>query len=277
MGMFSLILFQTDCVNLQQFNVVLPDSDELQKQLTEWKTMDAMTGQHPSLCIEIYLDIHGLDHKQSLVIRDLEGKKWDVASALDTANAASRSSSRNSKTTQVVLERWKVHVGDKNLVQPSELSDPLPNVYKKAVVAFRSLFAQLRLMEAYRYSKISAKQPASSLKLNYRISNGDFKSPHVDTLDLALYPTKQTEPVTETHPIPSTNSPVGPLCVTVESRTNCDFTVDDSESLLSSQFKGLDDTYFEQKAHQIPGSLPVNKMNAQESPDIGQAYGSLST
>jgi autophagy-related protein 13 len=241
--------------------------------------MDAMAGQHPSLCIEIYLDIHGLDHKQSLVIRDLEGKRWDVASALNTANAASRSSSRNSKTTQVVLERWRVHVGDKSLVQPSELSDPLPNVYKKAVVAFRSLFAQSRLMEAYRYNKIMAKQPASSpsLKLNYRISNGDFKSPHIDTLDLALYPTKQTEPVTETHPIPSTNSPVGPLCVTVQSRTNCDFTVDDSESLLSSQFMGLDDTYFEQKARHVPGSLPVNRLNAQESPDVGQAYGSLST
>jgi autophagy-related protein 13 len=280
MGMSSSpLVLEMSPLNFVQFNVVLPDSDELQRQLTEWKVMDAMAGQHPSLCIEIYLDIQGLGHKQSLVIRDLEGKRWDVASALNTADAASRSSSRSSKPTQVVLERWRVHVGDKSLVQPSELSDPLPNVYKKAVVTFRSLFAQLRLMEAYRYNRVLAKQPASSpsLKLNYRISNGDFRSPHVDTLDLALYPTTQTEPVTETHPIPSTNSPVGPLCVTVESRTNCDFTVDDSESLLSSQFMGLDDTYFEQKARQIPGSLPVNKLNTQESPDVGHAYGSLST
>jgi autophagy-related protein 13 len=241
--------------------------------------MDAMAGQHPSLCIEIYLDIQGLSHKQSLVIRDLEGKRWDVASALNTAETASRASSRASKPTQVVLERWRVHVGDKGSVQPSELTDPLPNVYKKAVVTFRALFAQLRLMEAYRYNKILAKQPASSpsLKLKYRISNGDSRSPHVDTLDLALYPTQQEEPVSETRAIPSTNSPVGPLCITVESRTNCDFTVDDSESLLSSQFMGLDDTYFEQKARPIPGSLPVNRLNAQESPDVGQAYGSLST
>jgi autophagy-related protein 13 len=241
--------------------------------------MDAMAGQHPSLCIEIYLDIQGLSHKQSLVIRDLEGKRWDVTSALNTADAAPRSSSRASKPTHVVLERWRVHVGDKSAVPPSELTEPLPNVYKKAVVTFRALFAQLRLMEAYRYNKILAKQPASSasLTLKYCISNGDFRSPHVDTLNLALYPTQQAEPVTETHTIPSTNSPVGPLCMTVETRTNCDFTVDDSESLLSSHFMGLDDTYFEQKARLIPGSLPVNRLNAQESPDVGQAYGSLST
>ncbi|KAH7383187.1 autophagy-related protein 13-domain-containing protein [Pyrenochaeta sp. MPI-SDFR-AT-0127] len=262
------------------FNVVLADSDELQRQLTEWKLMDAMAGQHPSLCIELFLDIQGLGHKQSLVVHDDDGKRWDVASALNAAEAASRSSSRGAKTTQLVLERWRIHVGDKDAVHPSELNDPLPNVYKKAVVTFRSLFAHLRLMPAFKYTKNAAKQPAShpALKLNYRISNGDFRSPHVDTLSLALYPSR--EAVTETIEFKPTNSPVGPLCITVQHRASCDFSVDDSESLLSSQFMGLDDNYFEQTsrgATQVPGSLPVSKLNAQETPDLGQAYGSLST
>jgi autophagy-related protein 13 len=117
-----------------KFNVVLPDSDALQRQLTDWKVMDAMAGQHPSLCIDIYLDIQGLGHTQSLAIQDDDGKKWDVAAALNSADAASGFSSRAAKPTQVVLERWRVHVGDKSSVQPSELNDPLPNVYKKAVV-----------------------------------------------------------------------------------------------------------------------------------------------
>ncbi|KAI4661038.1 autophagy protein 13 [Alternaria viburni] len=261
------------------FNVVLPDSDVLQRQLAEWKLMDAVNGQHPSLCIDIYLDIQGLGHNQSLVIHDDDGKKWDVTAALSSADATSRSSGRTGKSTQVVLERWRVHVGDKNLVQPSELSEPLPNVYKKAVVTFRSLFAYLRFMPAFRYNKVLAKQPANSpsLKLNYRVSNGDFKSPNFDTLNLPLYPTDPNERITDINDIEPTNSPVGPLSVTVEYRTNCEFSVEDSESLLSSQFQGLDDTYFEQKTRQLPGSLPVNKMNAQESPDVGQAYGSLST
>lgn len=265
-------------IDLVQFNVVLPDSEELQQQLTHWKVMDAVSGQHPSLCIEIYLDIQGLSHKQSLVVHDDEGKRWDAASALNAAEAASRSSRRTSKPTQLILERWKINVGDKNLVHPTELNDPLPNVYKKAVVTFRSLFAHLRLMPAFRYNKVIAKQPANSpaLKLKYRITDGDDpQSPYVDTLNLALYPSR--EPVTENIEFKPTNTPVGPLCVSVQYRASCDFSVDDSESLLSSQFQGLDDTYFEQKSRQVPGSLPANQLNPKQTPDLGQAYGSLST
>lgn len=242
--------------------------------------MDAIAGQHPSLCIEIYLDISGLGHKQSLVIHDEDGKRWDVAAALSAVESTSRSSGRPVRLTQLVLERWRIFVGDKNLVHPSDLGDPLPNVYKKAVVLFRSLYANLRLLPAFRYNKSMAKQPANhpSLKLNYRVSNGEFRSPHHDTLNLPLFPS--SEAVTIAQSVGSTNSPIGPLCVSVEYRDICDFSVADSESLLSSQFMGLDDTYLEQKTRldaPVPGSLPVDKLNAQETPDVGQAYGSLST
>ena len=43
---------------------------------------------------------------------------------------------------------------------------------------------------------------------------------------------------------------------------------------------GLDDTYLDQsnrETNQVPGSLPVNKLQAQGTPDLGQAYGSMST
>jgi autophagy-related protein 13 len=241
--------------------------------------MDAMTGHHPSLCIEIFLDIAGLGHKQSLIIHDSEGKRWDVGAALNAAESASRSSGRAVRPTQLVVERWKIYVGDKTSMHPSDLSDPLPNVYKKAVVLFRSLYANLRLLPAFRYNKSIAKQPATlaSLKLNYRISNAESRSPHLDTLSLPLYPSEEA-PV-EQH-IGSTNSPIGPLCLSVQFRDDCEFSIADSESLLSSQFMGIDDTYLEPKARtstQVPGSLPVNKLNAQESPEVGQAYGSLST
>lgn len=268
-------------LTMGQFNVVLDDTDVLQHDLMEWKTMDAMAGQHPSLCIEVYLDIKGLDHKQSLVIHDEQGKRWDVGEALNVpVESTSRPPSRMGRSTQLVLERWKIHVGDKHSVHPSELSDPLPNVYKKAVVLFRSLYAYLRFIPAYKYYKNIAKQPANhpSLKLNYRISNGDFKSPRPDTLRIPLYPS--SESVTETQSFTPSNSPVGPLCISLEYRTNCEFSVDDSESLLSSHFMGLDNPYLEQssrEAGQVPGSLPVNKLHAQDTPDLGQAYGSMST
>ncbi|KAJ4295417.1 autophagy protein 13 [Kalmusia sp. IMI 367209] len=271
--------------NLRQnkwFNVVLDDTDLLTPDLQEWKTMDAVAGQHPALCIEIFLDTKNLGHKQSLVIHDEQDKKWDVADALNVpVESTSRPPSRVGKSTQLVLERWKIHVGDKHAVHPSELSDPLPNVYKKAVVLFRSLYAYLRFIPAFKYYKSIAKQPANhpSLKLNFRISNGDFKSPRPDTLSIPLYPS--SESVTETQIFTPSNSPVGPLCISVQYRTNCEFSVEDSESLLSSHFLGLDNTYFERSTREevvpVPGSLPVNKLNAQDTPDLGQAYGSMST
>ncbi|KAL1604420.1 autophagy protein 13 [Nothophoma quercina] len=255
------------------FNVVLDDSDVVQQELVEWKNMDAVAGQHPPLCIEIYLDTKALGHKQSLVIRDDDGKRWDVSRALDNT-----SSGRSTKATQVLLERWLISVGDKSSVHPTELNDPLPNVYKKAVVLFRALYTYIRFIPAFKYYKSIAKQPANhpALKLAYRITNGDFKSPHVDTLNLPLY--HSDEPVTDRQEFGPSHSPVGPLRISVEYRTNCEFSVEDSESLLSSEFMGLDNTYFDQSQRgAVPGSLPVNKINAQETPDVGQAYGSLST
>ncbi|KAF2654904.1 hypothetical protein K491DRAFT_704899 [Lophiostoma macrostomum CBS 122681] len=263
------------------FNVVLNDTDLLANDLAEWKAIDAVQGQHPSLCIEVYLDIKGLGHKQSLVVHDGEGKRWDVAEALNVpVESSSRPPSRVGKATQLVLERWTVQVGSKDSVHPSELRDPLPNVYKKAVVLFRSLYAFLRFLPAYRYFRNLAKQPANhpSLKLNYRISNGDFKSPRPDTLSIPLYPS--SESVTEDQVFTPSNSPAGPLCISVQYRTNCEFSVDDSESLLSSHFMGIDDTYLEQsnrEANPVPGSLPVNRLHSQDTPDLGQAYGSMST
>ncbi|KAF2267511.1 autophagy-related protein 13 [Lojkania enalia] len=263
------------------FNVVLDESDALVEDLIQWKTMDAAHGHHPSLCIEIYLDIKGLGPKQSLVIHDDQGKRWDISEALNVpVESASRPHSRMGKATQLVLERWKIYVGDRNSVHPADLKDSLPNVYKKAVVLFRSLYSFLRFIPAYKYYKTMAKQPANhpSLKLNYRISNGDFKSPQPDTLSIPLYPSPEN--VTDTQVFTPSNSPVGPLCISVQYRNNCEFRVDDSESLLSSHFMGLDDTYLEQairEAGQVPGSLPVNKLHSQETPDLGQAYGSMST
>ena len=234
--------------------------------------MEAMAGQHPPLCIEIYLDTRALGHKQSLVIRDDEGKRWDVSRALDNASPG-----RSAKATQLLLERWTINVGEKSSVSPADLVDPLPNVYKKAVVLFRSLYTYIRFIPAFKYYKSVAKQPANSpaLKLAYRITNGDFKSPRVDTLTLPLY--QSEEPVTARQDFGPSHSPVGPLHISVQYRTNCEFTVEDSESLLSSEFMGLDDTYFGESQRVVPGSLPVNRIYTQETPDVGQAYGSLST
>ncbi|KAF2203579.1 hypothetical protein GQ43DRAFT_256082 [Delitschia confertaspora ATCC 74209] len=260
------------------FNVKVDDSEALISELMEWKTMDAFRETPRPLIVEIYLDIQELGPKQSLVIHDDQGKQWDVAEALHTPFESARPSSR---TTKLVLERWKVELGDPSSLRPSDLREPLPNVYKKAVVLFRSLYTYARFLPAYKYYKSIARQPANhpSLELRYRILSADFNEGRPDTLDLPLYPSSET--VTDKQVFTPSNSPIGPLCISVQFRTSCAFSVDDSESLLSSQFMGRDDDYLgqvpERDVRQVPGSLPVNKLSQPGAPDLGQAYGSMST
>ncbi|EFR04968.1 hypothetical protein MGYG_07970 [Nannizzia gypsea CBS 118893] len=87
---------------------------------------------------------------------------------------------------------------------------------------------------------------------------------------------------------PSTSA-AGPLSIRVTYRTNCEFRVDDAETMFSSRFMGVDDDLFRpslpsanDREEQIRaqnvdvGSLPA-KHRASNNPDLSQAYGSMST
>ncbi len=195
-----------------------------------------------------------------------------------------RSHSRNADHAQIILERWTIELGDPTEASARDLQEPLPNVYKKAVVLFRSLFTMARFLPAWKFYRRTAKQPAShpALRLKYRISNKASTPSGPDALGLALC--QSADPVTEQYQFKSSNSPVGPLRVQVTYRVHCDFRVDDSEALLSSHFMGLDDHYFKpslrsdgrDRSH-VPGSLPVDRNKQHDIPDRSQAYGSMST
>jgi autophagy-related protein 13 len=152
--------------------------------LADWKAADATHTLPPPLCIEIYLDLQDLNNKQTLVINDDNGKRWDVAEILNQQTEPADRPPSRSRLTQVVLERWRVEVQDRSSSPVSDLRDPLPNVYKKAVVLFRSLYTYTRFLPAWRYYRRMLKQPPNQpgLKLNYRITNDDFKHPRRDTL-----------------------------------------------------------------------------------------------
>ncbi|MBE7180084.1 MAG: hypothetical protein INR71_02565, partial [Terriglobus roseus] len=162
-----------------------------------------------------------------------------------------------------------------------------PDAYKKAVVLFRSLFTYTRMLPAWQYHKRMAKSPANhpGLKLKHRIHSGHVEPASQDTLETALIPDSGV--VTSRYVFEPSLSPVGPFCISVTYRENCDFRVDDSESLLSSHFMASDDQYFRPSlsprrasrtdADHVPGSLPSRRQYLQEQQDQTQAYGSLST
>lgn len=236
------------------------------------------------MVIETYLDPDELTHNQSLVILDDRGKRWDVLEALDAS--FSYKSSRDTRYSRVILERWQVELGDAAGDLPADLGSILPTVYKKSIVLFRSLFTYSRFLPAWKFSKRQSTMRSNpSLPIRYRIFKGSRPETHqeLDPLSVPFY--DGGGKTTETFSFGATESPAGQFSVQVTYRTNCDFRVDDSETLLSSRFMGADDTYFRPSlptedhfpsGPQEAGSLPVTRRE-NDPPNNAQAYGSLST
>lgn len=240
--------------------------------------------------IEVFLNTVELtSNKQSLVILDDQGRRWDVGDAL-TSSGTRPGRRRRRAETEVILERWTVQLGDDPVDLPSDLNVILPLVYKKAIVLFRSLFTYSAFLPAWKLSKTLAKTRSNRLlKLQYRIMAGTHSASlsRSDNLRAPLYDSQ--DDVVSDYSFGVTESPAGPFSVKVTYRLNCEFSVDDSESLLSSRFMGTDDELFKpsipgddfssrrQTSTQEVGSLPSDRRDVVPRADLGQAYGSLST
>ena len=262
----------------------LDDTDALRDQLRTWRFCDATENRPPPLIIETYLDTRNLTNNQSLVILDENGKRWDVLESLAISREAHPSKAPQTGSDDIILERWKVELGDTSSRLPADLGSILPTVYKKSIVLFRSLFAHSKFLPAWKLAKRNRKQRANpALQIKYRIMDWHDhfrKNSGLDHLTVPLYETSGK--VVDTHSYGTTESPAGPFSVEITYRTSCDFRVDDSEALLSSRFMGADDEIFrpsipsEAMGKAEVGSVPIQKQFVGD-PDPSRAYGSLST
>jgi len=220
------------------------------------------------------------------VILDDNGKRWDVLESLAVSRGAHAHRSRQSDSDEeIILERWRIELGESSSGLPADLGSILPTVYKKSIVLFRSLFTYSKFLPAWKFSKRNTNGRRSpALQLRYRVIDGSTLRSDAsrDHLTIRLYGEK--EKVVDTYSFGVTESPAGPFSVSVTYRTNCDFRVDDSEALLSSRFMGADDAIFrpslpsEEAICPGPevGSVPVGRRTI-DNPDCSRAYGSLST
>lgn len=156
-------------------------------------------------------------------------------------------------------------------------------------MVFRALYTYAGLMPTWKFRRrlLKSKLNPSPLKVNCRVINGsDYSRPPKD-FDLLYVPLCQDEgSVVETYRIEKVDSPAGSIKVGVSYRQNCDFRVDDSEELLSSQFLNLDEHFFRpppapRNASHPSGremsSLPSAGMNQPPRSEFNQTYGSLSS
>lgn len=174
---------------------MLDDTDVLIDSLAEWKRPDLLVDRPPPLVIDIYIDAGNLSPNQALIATDDEGKRWDITDALRAGSEKGR------KAAELIVERWIIQLDP---TAPSKADEQLPNVYKKGVVLFRSLYAYLRMLPAWKLHRRLARQSGSNggLRLKYRLRQGSSSSP--SSLDLPpLFPTTNAA---TTRTSPSTTS-----------------------------------------------------------------------
>ena len=236
--------------------------------------------------MEVYIDTSNFTSSQTLVIQDDNGKRWDVAEALNSSGS-SDGASRRKRNNEVILERWKIELKDNLGERTYDFGSTLPTVYKKCIVFFRSLYSTAKIVPASKFVK-SLHKNGSRLKINCRIVAGGGTQPgRFDPLTHPLY--DSDGPVTSEYVLGTTDTPAGQFSAEVSYRNDCNFRVDDAESILSSRFMGADEHFFQPslpttkgdprrrntKAAEV-GSLPAHRQRGEDSGPV-QAYGSLST
>lgn len=206
--------------------------------------------------------------------------------ALSSSTGSNDHSHPRKPIPEVILERWKIELQDSPADPNHDFAALLPTVYKKCIVFFRSLYATAKFVPAWKFVKALAKNATmnAAVKVRCRISSRPPSS-RLDALTHPLYDSDQ--PVTNSYVLGTTDTPVGQFSADVVYRNDCSFRIDDAESLLSSQFMGVDEHYFApslgskaplrqpQKPAEV-GSLPAHRLRNEPEEPI-QAYGSLST
>ena len=145
----------------------LDDTDTLRNELTPFRTATFSPqppNPHPPLILEVVLDTQELTPQQTLILVSSQtGQRYTVETP----------SNRWLRGSDIVLERWCI-----DLVTPPKFGAPdLPVVYKKAVVLFRRVFSEARLLPVWRLKKRLTKVKLNnSLKLGVRVANGDGSS-----------------------------------------------------------------------------------------------------
>lgn len=243
------------------------------------------------MVVEILVDTQDLGNKQNLIVLDEQGRHWNVEEALSSSAEFEEEGASRSKT-EVLLERWIVQLGEPTREVPTEITPLLPKTYKNSIVLFRSLYTCARLLPAWKFGKklFSPRSEPSIPQLRFRILTAQDMASRkgADSLNLPLYAGHDN--ALENFAFDPIDTPAGPISIRTTYRANYDLRTEDSEEVLSSRFIGMHGQAFEpslarRQERTAPhrtvtaevGSLPSRSRMSEDRPDLGQAYGSLST
>ncbi|KAG5362430.1 Autophagy-related protein 13 [Yarrowia sp. C11] len=229
------------------FNLETDELEAYREDLKLWRTIDIYNmDKMPPVVVETYLDMRHLSPNQTLVLEDAYGKRWNA--------------SFGGRKTEVVLERWVIEIqrpdaqGGAGVTSPAS-STELPMAYKKCILLFRSLYTYCRLLPAWTLQKRLSKSKLSTspLRIGCRVLNGSQPISSRGRVGLSKLIAGSSESQhLQTFSFDPVEIPSGVFKISVSYRVNCNFAVDDSEAMLSSQFLRIDE-----EKPVVPPSPPV--------------------
>ncbi|PVU88641.1 hypothetical protein BB559_005486 [Furculomyces boomerangus] len=284
------------------FNIETIDWKSINLELSFWRKAVLMTTPPPPLYIIIYLDISQVHSDKDIFLYN-SGKnkkitKIDITEThaipnknfeknskdfknnsihkynnnssenysyrnsqyLETKND-SDSSSYATKKERIILETWKVQLSHPLPYPPPEL----PNVYKKSLVFFRSLYALVQLLPVSTLFRKLEVNPSSDVNIGWRVSQDTTKQPKdIEMLDLA----SKRITTLGSHTFQPLVTPLGSLDVKVDYLKESDFRAelkDNMSSIISNQeLIEIDDAFFTPTLashitkNSLPQSMPIN-------------------
>jgi autophagy-related protein 13 len=178
----------------------LDDTDTLRNELTPFRTATFSPPPptpHPPLILEVTLSTHDLTPQQTLLLVSSQtGRRYTIETP----------SNRWLRGSEIVLERWCI-----DLVTPPRLGAPdLPVVYKKAVVLFRRVFTEARLLPVWRLKKRLGKVKLNnSLKIKVRVANGESSSGGKIHISVPIVDAQTREKITDEFSFGQIDTPAG--------------------------------------------------------------------
>jgi autophagy-related protein 13 len=191
------------------------------------------------------------------------------------------------------------------MLSTKEQNEPLPSVYKKGVVAFRSLYSFLRMLPSWKLYRQLGRQLGNShsLRMKFRIRQAHELSYHQDddplTTPLFTAQTQQhglraarpreTDLLPRTHETAHLSTPAGACSVRVDYRDLVGFSCASGESVISAALLSSDERSFTAySGRSLPGNRPEQRHDRYSSTAVPTttrerprgllgAYGSLGT
>ncbi|KAJ8659315.1 hypothetical protein O0I10_005030 [Lichtheimia ornata] len=215
------------------FNITTEEYPErLRHDLRYWYTraLGSALIEPPPLMIDVYLDVPYLP-------TDVEDD--DRQFMLDRYPLFLDDDRR-----RIILERWILTLSND---RPAHSSRSINNVYKRAILHFRSLYSFVRLLPAYSMKRHIVEgagghqQPSSSsLGIGYRLSSTDM--PRQDEVDLGDTLLSEDMDAVEEHTLNNLQTPLGTFNIQVRYRKHANFHIQEQDS--SARFIDLDQQYF---------------------------------